>query len=147
MAAPSSAWEYLGRDGQWVSGLPHGHDDAMNLIDQPISEMSIRFHPSIHKWIALSAGPEFPSARAVARSADSPLGPWSAPQTIYEFPEMKASSPGYDKDTFCYAVKEHIEFTATKIALTYACNSFVLSKTVANMNIYRPKVLILDLPK
>ena len=60
---------------------------------------------------------------------------------------MKASSPGYDKDTFCYAVKEHIEFTATKIALTYACNSFVLSKTVANKNIYRPKVLILDLPK
>lgn len=145
MSAPSAAWEYLRKDGQWVSGLPH--DDAMHLIDQPISEMSIRFHPSIHKWIALSAGPEFPSPRAVARLADSPLGPWSEPQTIYEFPEMKAAIPGYDKDTFCYAVKEHIEFTEAKIAFTYACNSFVLSKTVANMDIYRPKVVIVDLPK
>jgi Domain of unknown function (DUF4185) len=145
MSAPSSAWEYLRRDGQWASGLPH--EDAMHLIDQPISEMSVRFHPSIHKWIALSTGPEFPPARAVVRLADSPLGPWSAAQTIYEFPEMKASTSGYDRDTFCYAVKEHIEFDDTKLALTYACNSMVLSKTVANMDIYRPRVVILDLPK
>jgi len=145
MAVPSSAWEYLRTDGQWAPGLPH--EDAMHLIDNPISEMSVRFHPSIHKWIALSTGPEFPSTRAVARLADSPLGPWSAPQTIYEFPEMKTATPGYDKDTFCYAVKEHIEFSDATIALTYACNSMVLSKTVANMDIYRPKVVILDLPK
>ena len=145
MAAPSAAWEYLRTDGQWVPGLPG--EDAMHVIDQPISEMSVRFHPSIHKWIALSIGPEFPSARVVARSADSPLGPWSQQQTIYEFPEMKTATPGYDKDTFCYAAKEHVEFTDAKIALTYACNSMVVAKTVANMDIYRPKVVILDLPK
>lgn len=145
MAMPSNAWEYLRTDGKWVPGLPHG--DAMHLIDQPISEMSIRFHPSIHKWIALSTGPEFPSARAVARTADSVVGPWSAARTIYEFPERKAGVSGYDKDTFCYAVKEHIEFGSEILALTYACNSLVLSKTVANMDIYRPRVVILDLPK
>jgi len=49
---------------------------------------------------------------------------------------MKRDTPGYDKDTFCYAVKEHIEFTEGKIAFTYACNSMVVAKTVANMNIY-----------
>lgn len=145
MALPSSAWGYLRTDGQWVPGLPN--EGAMHLIDQPISEMSVRFHPSIGKWIALSIGPEFPSPRAVARSADSPLGPWSAPQTIYEFPEMKTATPGYDKDTFCYAVKEHTEFDDGKIVLTYACNSMVVSKVVANMDLYRPRVVILDLPK
>ncbi len=145
LAGPSIAWEYLRKDGQWVLGLPHG--DAMHLIDQPISEMSVRYHPSIHKWVALSIGPEFPSPRAVARLADSPLGPWSAPQTIYEFPEMKTATPGYDKDTFCYAVKEHIEFTSEKLAFTYACNTMVIAKVMANMDIYRPKVVILDLPK
>lgn len=145
MAAPSSAWEYLRADGQWVPGLPN--ERAMHLIDQPISEMSVRFHPSIRKWIAVSIGPEFPSPRAVARTADSPLGPWSAPQTIYEFPEMKTATPGYDKGTFCYAVKEHTEFDDEKVALTYACNSFVISKVMANMDIYRPRVVILDLPK
>jgi hypothetical protein len=145
IAQTATVWEYLRKDGQWIQGLPS--EDAMHLIDQPISEMSVRYHPSIDKWIALSTGPEFPSPRAVARLADSPLGPWSAPQTIYEFPEMKSATPGYDKDTFCYAVKEHIEFDDAKIALTYACNSMVVAKTVANMEIYRPKVVILDLPK
>jgi hypothetical protein len=141
----SPAWEYLRSDGQWVSGLPHG--DAKHLIDQPISEMSVRFHPGLHKWIAVSTGAEFPSTKAIARSADSPLGPWSAAQTIYEFPEMKGGLPRYDKDTFCYAVKEHIEFDDAKLALTYACNSLVLSKTLASMEIYRPVAVFLDLPK
>lgn len=138
-------WEYMRKDGRWTSGLPN--DDAMHVIDQPISEMSVRYHPSIKKWLALSTGPEFPSTYVAARTADSAIGPWSAPQKIYEFPEMKRDSPGYDKDTFCYAVKEHIEFAESRIALTYACNSFVYKKTVDNMNIYRPRPVMLDLPK
>jgi Domain of unknown function (DUF4185) len=145
MAKPSGNWEYLNKDNHWVAGL--ASKDAMHVIEQPISEMSVRYHPSIKKWLALSPGPDFPSPWAVVRSADSPVGPWSSPQKIYEFPEMKRDNPGYDKDTFCYAVKEHIEFADDKIALTYACNSMVLSKTMANMNIYRPRAVILDLPK
>jgi hypothetical protein len=145
MANPSGAWEYLRKDGLWASGL--AGKDAMHVIEQPISEMSVRYHASIRKWLALSIGPEFPSPRVVERFADSPLGPWSSPQTIYEFPEMKRDNPGYDKDTFCYAIKEHVEFTDAKIALTYACNSMVVAKTIANMQIYRPRVVILDLPQ
>jgi Domain of unknown function (DUF4185) len=145
MANPSGNWEYLRKDNQWAQGL--AGEDALRVIDQPISEMSVRYHPSIKKWVAVSTGPEFPSPRAVARTADTPVGPWSAPQTIYEFPEMKRENPGYDKDIFCYAVKEHTEFTSSKIALTYACNSLVLAKTIANMDIYRPRVVILELPK
>ena len=145
MAKPSGNWEYLNKDNHWVAGL--ASKDAMHVIEQPISEMSVRYHPSLKKWLALSPGPDFPSPRAVARFADSPIGPWSSPQTIYEFPEMKRDNTGYDKDTFCYAVKEHIEFTENKIALTYTCNSMILSKTITNMNIYRPRSVILDLPK
>jgi len=145
MSKPSGNWEYLNKDNHWVAGL--AGKDAMHVIEQPISEMSVRYHPTIKKWLALSPGPDFPSAWAVVRSADSAVGPWSSPQKIYEFPEMKRDNPGYDKDTFCYAVKEHIEFADDKIALTYACNSMVLSKTMANMNIYRPRAVVLDLPK
>lgn len=145
MAKPAGNWEYLNKDDQWVPGL--AGSDAMHIIEQPISEMSVRYHPSIKKWLALSAGPEFPSPRAVVRTADSPVGPWSNPQTIYQFPEMKRDNPGYDKDTFCYAVKEHIEFAESRIAMTYACNSVVIAKAIANMNIYRPIPVTLDLPK
>ena len=139
------AWEHLSNDGQWKPGLPG--DDAKHVIDQPISEMSVRYHAAIHKWVALSIGPEFPSLRAVVRTADSAVGPWSEPQTVFEFPEMKTTTPGYDKDTFCYAVKEHVEFSDAKIAMTYACNSMVVDKAMADMKIYRPRVVILDPPK
>jgi len=145
MANPAGNWEYLNKANQWVAGL--AGQDAMHLIEQPISEMSVRYHPSIKKWLALSPGPEFPSPRVVVRLADSPTGPWSNPQTVYEFPEMNRNNPGYDKDTFCYAVKEHTEFAENKISMTYACNSVVIAKAVANMNIYVPRSVILDLPK
>lgn len=145
MRNSSAAWEYLRKDNKWAAGM--AGDDALHVIDQSISEMSVRYHSSIKKWVALSTGPEFPSPRVVARTADTPVGPWSSPQTIYEFPEMKHGSPGYDKDTFCYAVKEHVEFSETKIALTYACNSLVIAKTIANMNIYRPRPVTLALPQ
>lgn len=144
MANPSANWEYLNNKNQWVPGL--AGDDALKVIDQAISEGSVRYHPSIKKWLAVSTGPEFPAPRAVVRTADSPVGPWSPPQTIYEFPEMKRDYPSYDKDTFCYAVKEHIEFTDAKIAMTYACNTTV-AKVMKEMDIYRPRVVILDLPK
>ncbi len=144
IANPSAHWEYLNNKNQWVPGL--AGDDALKVIDQAISEGSVRYHPSIKKWLALSTGPGFPAPGAVVRTADSPVGPWSAPQSIYEFPEMKQDYPHYDKDTFCYAVKEHVEFTDTKIAMTYACNTTV-AKVMTEMDIYRPRVVILDLPK
>jgi Domain of unknown function (DUF4185) len=145
MADPSGSWEYLKNDDHWASGLAKA--DAKHVIEQPISEMSVRYHPSSQKWIAVSIGPGFPSRRAVLRSADSPIGPWSNPETIYEFPEMNPKNTGYDKETFCYAVKEHTEFREDKIALTYACNSRSIPKVIANMDIYRPRVAVLDLPK
>jgi len=144
MAMTAAAWEYLKKDGSWGKGLPG--EDAQRVIDQAISEMSVRYHPSIHKWVAIVPGPGFPTPQVDVRIADSAIGPWSSPQKLYEFPEMKTDRPGYDKDTFCYATKEHTEFTDKKIALTYACNSMVVAKAVANSEIYRPRVVILDLP-
>lgn len=31
--------------------------------------------------------------------------------------------------------------------MTYACNSVVIAKAIANMNIYFPRTVVLDLPK
>jgi Domain of unknown function (DUF4185) len=143
---PPVNWEYLATDGKWHAGTPHG--DAKNVIDQPISEMSVRYHPAEKQWVAISPGPEFPSPRIVARTADSPVGPWSAPNTIFEFPEMKPATPGYEKDTFCYATKEHVEFeTDSTMVLTYACYAFSTPKARENMGIYRPQVVVVGVPR
>jgi len=144
MSKPSASWEYLKSDGTWSKGLPGR--DAVHVIDQAISEMSVRYHPSIHKWIAIVPGPGFPTPEVDVRTADSAIGPWSPASKLFEFPEMKKDYPGFDKDTFCYATKEHTEFSESKIALTYACNSMVVAKVIANDDLYRPRPVILDLP-
>jgi len=143
---PAASWEYLRQDGRWRRGTPQG--DARKVIDQPISEMSVRYHAAEKEWVAISPGPEFPSPRIVARTATSPIGPWSEAKPVFEFPEMKPATPGYDKDTFCYATKEHVEFERDgKMVLTYACYSFSTEKAKKNMGIYRPQVIVLDVPR
>jgi len=144
LADPAKSWEYLAKNGSWRKGNPG--PDAKIVIDQPIAEMTVRYHPARRKWVAVSIGPEFPSKRVVVREAKSALGPWSAPKTVFEFPEMKSSFKSYDKDTFCYAAKEHIEFDEASIILTYVCNSFSLHAAVRNMDIYRPALVKLDIP-
>ena len=64
---------------------------------------------------------------------------WRAP--------MNPKTDGHDPDTWCYAVKEHIEFTsANRLLVTYACNSFKLDKLVSNMSIYRPQAVFIEFP-
>ena len=145
LADASAGWEYLGSHNQWHEGLPKS--GFARVIDQAISEMSVRYHPSVKKWVAISGGPEFPTNYIAVRTADSPIGPWSSPAKVFEFPEMSPKNAGYDKDTFCYATKEHTEFGNTKLVITYACNSFKLQKVIDNMSLYKPQVVVVDIPK
>ena len=142
---PPASWEYLGKDGTWHAGTPR--DDAKNVIDQAISEMTVRYHPEQTEWIAISPGPEFPSPYMVARTAETAVGPWSKPKTIFEFPEMKPRTTGYDRETFCYATKEHVEFEHSNLVLTYTCNTMSIPKLMKDMKIYRPQVVVRDVPR
>jgi hypothetical protein len=54
--------------------------------------------------------PKLFSNKIVARTAPHLAGPWSEGNVIYRIPEMQKGNAGYDKDTFCYAAKEHPEF-------------------------------------
>jgi hypothetical protein len=59
---------------------------------------------------------------------------------------MDPSSRGYDKDTFCYAGKEHPEFERGDLVFTYVCNTFAVSKLATNLNIYFPKTVRMPMP-
>ena len=79
--------------------------------------------------------------------ADNPEGPWSKPKPLgVNVPEVDPQSPLYDKNNFCYAGKEHIEFAREKnLVVTYVCNSFEdLQKKDSfirrNLFLYRPVV-------
>jgi hypothetical protein len=141
---PSANLEYLTKDKSWKHGL--NGVDAHVVIETGHSEMSVRYHPEIKQWLAVTGG-DFMSNKIMVRTAPELTGPWSQMQAVYEFPEMNPKTAGHDTDTWCYAVKEHIEFaSANKLLVTYACNSFKFEKMVSNMSIYRPQAVSVDFP-
>lgn len=155
--------EYLAQDGRWKAG--HHATDARILMDDDASEMSVRFHPEIGRWIAVYSFPDVqeatadaaPSDRVQLRTAPRPEGPWSAPVTIYRVPEL-GTDPTVDRDpnTFCYAAKEHPRYAREgEIVVTYVCNLFtrsgeepyaILQRLLERMDLYRPQVVTLPFP-
>jgi Domain of unknown function (DUF4185) len=146
LGAPVKHLEYLAKDGGWKAGLAPA--DALHVMESGNTEMTVRYHPALKKWIAVMNAPVFFSDEIVFRTAPQLAGPWDKGETIYHIPEMQKDYAGYDKDTFCYAAKEHPEFRLPdSILFTYACNSLKPKKLLTNLGIYFPKVVRVPLPK
>ena len=102
----------------------------------------MRYHPRLKKWVAILNYPKLFSDKIVLRTAPQLAGPWGEGKVIYRVPEMKKGNAGYDKDTFCYAAKEHPEFRQPgSLLITYACNTMKVQKLTSNLDIYFPKVV------
>jgi hypothetical protein len=144
LADPRANLEYLARDSKWMKGFDPAN--ARAVMTPGISELSIRYHPELGRWLAVMFDPSAFSRNILLRSAPSAIGPWSAGKVIFSVPEMDPGSPGYDKDTFCYAGKEHPEFERGDLVFTYVCNTFAVSKLATNLNIYFPKTVRMPMP-
>lgn len=130
--------EYLTLDGTWQGGFDP--KDAKAVMSHGSSEMSVRYHPELKKWVAISFAPAWLSDTIVLRTADQLTGPWNEGEPIFKVSEMKKGAPGYDPDTFCYAGKEHPEFEKPgEIVFTYACNTLKPAKLATMQNIYFPR--------
>ncbi|HET9100172.1 MAG TPA: DUF4185 domain-containing protein [Acidobacteriaceae bacterium] len=142
---PEKSLEYLAADGQWKPGFDPAH--AKQVMKTGTTELSIRYHPDLKKWLAIMLDPHGFSDKVILRSAPMLTGPWSAPQVIYRIPEM-LPSPKRDKDTFCYAGKEHPEFEAPgELDFTYVCNTMDVPKLATNYSIYYPHFIQVPMPK
>jgi hypothetical protein len=75
------------------------------------------------------------SERIVARFADAPAGPWSAPLLVYKCPEMAK-----DKGVFCYAAKAHSWATENDdLFISYCTNTWDFAGLFRDANVYRPQ--------
>jgi hypothetical protein len=144
MDDPHGNLEYLSRDGQWVKGFDPANAHA--VMTPGMTELSIRYHPELGRWLAVMFDPTAFSPKILLRSASAATGPWTDGQTIYSVPEMIPGTPGYDKDTFCYAGKEHPEFEHGDLVFTYVCNTFSVPKLASNLSIYFPRVIRIPMP-
>jgi Domain of unknown function (DUF4185) len=144
--APAEHLQYLSKSGAWKPGLTPA--DAKHVMKHGNSEMTVRYHATLKKWVAILNDPKLFSDKVVFRTAPQLAGPWSEGKTIYRIPEMQKGNAGYDKDTFCYAAKEHPEFRQPgSLLITYACNTMNVQKLTRDLDIYFPKVVRVPFPK
>ncbi len=142
---PAKSIEYLNKDGIWQKGLNPAR--AKIVLGAGVSELSVRFHAEDKKWIAIYLSPQNNGNQFLYQTADKPEGPWAKPKAlIAPIPEVDPQSPQYDKNNFCYAGKEHIEFARKRnLVATYVCNSLEDFQNRAsfirkNLFLYRPVV-------
>jgi|YelNatPaOPRAMG01_1025707.scaffolds.fasta_scaffold45613_2 hypothetical protein len=142
---PAGEIEYLSREGTWVRDLKP--DKVKIILADFVSELSVRYHPALGKWVAVYLSTVNRGERLVYQTAERPEGPWSPPKTLLEpIPEVDPQSALYDPNNFCYAGKEHLEFSDDgKIVATYVCNSLEdVNKPDGlirrNLFLYRPVV-------
>ena len=142
---PAGAVEYFTREGKWENKLNPANVKV--VLNACASELSVRYHPADRKWIAVYLSINNKGDQLFYQTADKLEGPWSEPKPLgTKVPEVDPQSPLYDKGNFCYAGKEHIEFSKDKnLVVTYVCNSSedMQSQTSfirRNLFLYRPVV-------
>jgi len=142
---PTGAIEYFTKDGTWQNKLNPARVKV--VLDASVSELSVRYHAADKKWIAVYLSTQNKGDRLLYQLADKPEGPWSEPKAFgLTISEVDTQSPLYDKNNFCYAGKEHIEFTRNRnLVVTYVCNSAEdmqnqTSFIRRNLFLYRPVV-------
>lgn len=141
---PDRHLQYFARNRSWKPGFKP--EDAAPMFRHGPSELSVRYHEELGSWVAVFSDPRL-SGAVLMRTAPKITGPWSEPTTLYEVPERDEAREGFDRDTVCYAGKEHPEFAETgSLLLTYTCNT-TQQKLLTNLEIYLPKAIRVPLPE
>ena len=127
-----STWEFYA-DNHWQSDFRK----ASRLCNHMGAELSVSYLPRFQRYVLVNTENGL-SPNIQMRFASSPVGPWSAPTTIYRTPETD-----WDSTYFCYAAKAHPELTQRddELIISYVCNSTDFGKLVADSRIYFPKFL------
>jgi hypothetical protein len=137
--------EYYNQDGNWSKKLDARQVKIM--FADALSELSVRYRTNKNKWIAVYISTKNKGSKLLSQEAQSLEGLWTDPKVLAEkIPEVDEQSPLYDKNTFCYAGKEHIQFSREKnIVATYVCNSLEADTETSfirrNLFLYRPVII------
>ena len=141
---PAAHLEYLASDGTWKPGFDPAH--AKEVMQTGSSELSIRYHADLKQWLAVMLDPAGFTDKVIVRTAPDLTGPWTAGETIYRIPEMLPGAT-HDKNTICYAGKEHPELEGpSDLLFTYVCNTMDVPSLATNLKIYFPHAVRVPLP-
>lgn len=120
---PTGAIEYFTKQGTWEKSLNPSR--VRVVLDASVSELSVRYHALTGQWIAVYLSTRHQGDQMFYQWSDKPEGPWSSPKALGgKVPEVDPDSPRYDANNFCYAGKEHVQYSRhCDLVVTYVCNS------------------------
>ncbi|MEE4311217.1 MAG: DUF4185 domain-containing protein [candidate division KSB1 bacterium] len=130
----TNSWEYLSSPaGKWSQEIR----DAIGVFDNSTTEFSIHYSQALQKYVLISHHGKSGQYLSI-RLSETPYGPFSDPETIFEFPD-----PHWSSDYFCYAAKAHPELAENdnEIIVTYMTNSKNLSDLYKDLRVYYPRFL------
>jgi hypothetical protein len=109
---------------------------SKRMVGGMASEGSVSYLPDMKQYVLVYTDGGL-SDRILARTAPSPVGPWSAPAVIYRCPE-----PGRDRKLFCYGAKAHPTLAqGNELVVSYVANSFDLWQVAADATVYLPRFI------
>lgn len=98
-------------------------------------EFSVHYVDGLHQFVAVYSE-SWPSSDILARTATTPVGPWSEPVKLYTVPEMYEQP----SNVFCYSGKAQPQMSGENyFVLSYVCNSFVMNDVIEDATLYMPK--------
>ncbi len=123
------SWQFC-NDGKWVGDFRK----SSHLADGLASEFSISFLPAAKSFVLVYTEIGM-SPNILARTAQSPEGPWSDAVKLYSCPEQE-----WGKRVFCYAAKAHPELCGgSELLITYAANATDFGQLVSDSRLYWPR--------
>lgn len=126
-----SAWHFF-HDGIWQEDFKASTPLADNLAN----EFSVSYLPGAKRFVAIYTEDGI-SPKILLRDAPAPWGPWSAPRTIFECPEVK-----WDKRVFCYAAKAHPLLAGDdELVISYVAGSHDFWHVFSDARLYWPRFI------
>ncbi len=126
--AEMSEWRFL-RRGRW--GRNHVH--PTRIADYMASDLSVAHLPELNQYLMVYTDCDI-SNRIVARTAPTPVGPWSDIQTIHACRDTAG-----DSKLFCYAGKAHPTLSSNgKLVVSYLTSSVDTWQVAMDSRLYWP---------
>jgi len=126
-----NTWKFY-NNGQWVND----YNSSEKLTDKIGIQFSVSYQPKIGKYILVTTELGF-SKNITIQYSDSLQGPWQAPITIYQCPEMD-----WDSRILCYAGNGHSELSDNdELIITYIANSLDFWHMASDSRLYYPRFL------
>jgi hypothetical protein len=126
--AEMSEWKCL-RKGKWSRDFLH----ADRIADYMSSDVSVSYMPGLKRYLMVYTDCDV-SSRIVARTAPSPIGPWSPQEVVHECRDAYG-----DPRLYCYAGKAHPSLSSDgRLVISYLTSSTDTWQVATNPQLFWP---------